>query len=890
MQTESGAGSFGALNSGGCEDVTATTEHTGAMMPELNLAAGETTSVAEYFRGVARSIPGAIALRSGDRRYTYAEIDRWSDAVAARLAALAAPRDCPVAIVAATNVPLVPAALGVVKAGHFYMTVDALDPDERIALLLRQANVAVCIVDSPERSSPAMSGRDILPLGTVPTDAGQDPRPSQPHDLLNLVFTSGTTGRPKAIATRQHGFVADAVRRPAREAPGSAVMFKTLPGYVRANTILGPLLNGSTLVAFDARDESLSALASFIVREKLTSVRISPAVFRRLMREQPPELDLSAVRRVRCGTDIVTPADVELFKRHFPRGCVFEHGYASSETGGGVFSIRIDHDTPVPGPLVPMGHPATGVEVRLLDDEGKDVPDGEPGELFVTSDGVVDGYWNDPELTAERFTSDPRNPGRRTFRTGDLVMRDAAGMYYFAGRKDFRIRIHNRRIDPFEVENALLACSGVREAVAVAKPDHYGEMRLVAYVVMSAGHPCEPRAIRRDMRARVPVWMIPVQIHALDRMPVSPTSGKVDRKGLMARQDPPPPARDSGASDDLERRLVEIWSRILGMPVHVHDDWFDDLGGESIAAAHLVTALEKDVTTAIPLSLIVELNTVRKMAEYIRSPKPEKPLAVLIQRGTDAGRPPLFITAGAGGAVVKYRALAQAMGAAYTVYGIHAHGFSVRNFPKSWAGLLGAYADAIRSIQPNGPYFLAGYSSGGSTAVGLADWMRKHGEEVAFVGAIDTAAKAPLLNFWRRALNRISTLVEHPRRIARLPNLFRKRLRKKTRRLLRNQYLEQGPHIPKWLADTRQDLQRATKSNAKIRYDGDVVVFRARDGVVTARSDKDLGWSRVPVRSFRIVDVDGDHGTVLDADVQSLAQAMVNELEEARMRVAQSSR
>jgi acyl-coenzyme A synthetase/AMP-(fatty) acid ligase/thioesterase domain-containing protein/acyl carrier protein len=816
------------------------------------------TTIIEHFRSVVSAQPDDVAMTTPHARYTYADLDRWSDAIAADVIAQNAPLDRPVAIVTRDNVALVPAVMGVVKAGHYFVMIDAADPDERVAMLLRESSAVLRLADIPP-----------LPTGSVPR-----PPERPPHPYVYVIYTSGTTGKPKGILAKQDGFVEGVLVQGRRwgRGRGERSIYTSLPGFIRAaNNIFGTLLCGATMCAFDARNESLTALADYIRRERITILGLTPPLFRRLMTLPADELDLSSVRTLRIGADVVTIADVETFKARFPRTCTLARGYASSETGP-VFQMQITHDTPIPGPLVPMGKPYADVEVWLLDEHGCEVADGEVGELVVRSAGVVDGYWNAPELTAERFTID------RRFFTGDLAKRDADGLYYFIGRRDSRLKIHGRRIDPLEIESALLATGEVAEAVIVGKPDARGETRLVAYVVMRDRKPCVPRELRAALRAKLPSWMVPARIFALDTLPMT-RAAKADRAALLARIDAEPIAEESGASDELEEQLVEIWADVLGTAVRIDDDFFDDLGGESILAAHLVTKLEHDLGRAIPLSLIVELNTVRKMAAYFRTAGAEKPLAIALQSG--GSLPPLFCVAGAGGGVVRFRALAAAMGEERPVYGLQPHGFDLDNFPTSYADIVASYADAIRQIQPHGPYYLSGYSSGGAMAFALARHFELAGEPVAFVGVIDSTRRTQPIAAWRRAVNRVTLLVADPRRARRLPREVALRTSLWVKARLRRRITDAEKPLPPWLRDTRFAMREAKRDDAHGHFTGPVTLFRARDGMRRTRREQDLGWSEFAIGGLQIIDVDGDHDSILGDHVQSLGKAMAAALSQA---------
>jgi len=828
-----------------------------------------TPSIADTFRGVVASAPDAVALATARERFTYADLDRWSDAIAADVIAQNPPVDKAVAIVTADNVALVAAVLGVVKAGRFFVMIDASDPEDRVDWILRESGAALRLEPGPFPRTPVA------------------PPIAPPNDFVHLVFTSGTTGKPKGILTRHTGFVEKTVTSSKNKgfAAGERTLYTALPGFTRAPlNIFGALLTGGTMCAFDARSESLAALAGYIRQERITTLGLTPSLFRRLM--TLPDLDLSSVRTLRLGADRVTIADVELFKERFPRGCALQTGFASTEAGR-VFQTRIDHDTAIPGPLVPMGRVLSGVEVRLIDDDGHDVAEGQAGELIVTSDQVAEGYWNDPELTARSFVL---GDDVRTFRTGDLVRRDDQGLYYFVGRKDARLKIHGRRIDPSEIEAAILTAGPVREAVVVGKDDGRGEQRLVAYVVMRDGVACDTRALRAALREKLPGWMVPGRIHAVDAMPVT-RAGKADHLALMAR-DEPGHDDDGGARDELQRQLVAIWSEVVGAAVHVDDDFFEDLGGESIVAAHLVSQVQRVMGAHIPLSLLLELNTVAKMASFLRGRSEVDPVAVVVQSG--GTRPPLFCISGAGGSVMVFRRLARSLGREQPFYGLHHHGFGPEVFPQSYTAMAAQYADAIRRMQPQGPYFVAGYSSGGTLAFEVARQMERAGETVAFVGLIDAGASRERASPETRLRNRLEFLRQRPfprvphyvwEMLARRPWFRLKQWARRSGKKIRlgaKDFLPDPALVPAALHETNSAMSSARRGFALQPYGGRVTLFRARHGVGAITEERDLGWTRIGIGHLDIRDVEGDHRSILEEDVRSLGNAFAHALAEAQ--------
>ncbi|HEX7705975.1 MAG TPA: non-ribosomal peptide synthetase [Thermoanaerobaculia bacterium] len=836
------------------------------------------TPIADRFRSIVDAMSSTEALVSSSVRLTYGELDRWSDAVASDLAASDTPATSPMAIVTRDGVALVVATLAAVKAGRFFVAIDSAQPPERIAAAIGAASPSLCLVDGDV--PPAIAQLPSVRLRSLTSCGDVTPPAVPPNAHVQIVFTSGTTGVPKAIVTSQRGFVERmiAAARSTGRAAGERVSYTSLPGFARAtHEILGSLLNGATLVAFDARTEPLDVLAALIEREKLTVLTLTPALFRRFVAVLRPDADLSSLRKLRLGADVVNMADIEAYKARFPRSCTLERAFNASETGP-VLHMSIDHDTHLPGPLVPMGRPRPGVEVRLVDDEGNDVPDGTAGEMLVRSPSVVEGYWHDTELTAQKFIPPDGGAGLWTFRTGDLALRDAAGLYYFIGRKDARLKIHGRRIDPSEIENALVMYAGAREAVVVGKATATGEARLAAYVVMREGLECVPRAIRTALREKLSSWMVPARIYAVESMPMN-ASGKVDRRLLTEREEIDPEAEMASASD-LEKTLAAIWSRALETNASPEDDFFDDLGGESIVAAQIITEVNRATGRSMPLSSLVELRTIRTMAEYIRAEPDTDRVAVPIR--SEGTLEPLFFVSGGAGSVLRFRELAHLLDKQQPFYGLTHHGFTLETFPRSLDALAACYVDAVRRIQPHGPYFLGGYSIGGRVAFTMARQLTNAGEAVSFVGMLDTSST-------RRHASRGRTISRYLDTLRRQPLHNAKRyIRAVGRRILR---------VLRWLVgkgwtfasfstpeiDALNAALRDLDMNALARYRGRVTLFLAEHEWGRHGAPLHLGWPDYCEGGVQVVSLPVDHHTIIREDVELLGDAMRRELERARI-------
>jgi thioesterase domain-containing protein/acyl carrier protein len=384
-----------------------------------------------------------------------------------------------------------------------------------------------------------------------------------------------------------------------------------------------------------------------------------------------------------------------------------------------------------------------------------------PGELYVAGLGLARGYLRRPDLTAEKFVPDPfrAEPGARMYRTADLVRHLPDGDIDFLGRLDHQVKVRGLRIELGEIETVLGEHPGVREVVVLAREDRPGDKRLVAYLTLAG----EPGPTSEDLQSflaeRLPAYMVPAAFLYLASFPLS-ANGKVDRKALPAPEWAPQEAYVAPRGE-VEEALAAIWAAVLGVEQVGAEDNFFSLGGNSIAGAILIARLQEKLGEVVHVIALFDHPTVAELAAYLTrehagavarlwgepgaAAHPALPGCLVgLQRG-GAGRP-LFLVHPAFGDVQFYRHLAQALDPERPVYGLQASGLYGASAPLSRVEEMAAlYCTALRAVQPRGPYLLAGSSLGGVIAYEVAQQLGEVGEEVSFLGLIDSWVFDPSL-------------------------------------------------------------------------------------------------------------------------------------------------
>jgi thioesterase domain-containing protein len=376
------------------------------------------------------------------------------------------------------------------------------------------------------------------------------------------------------------------------------------------------------------------------------------------------------------------------------------------------------------------------LQVYVLDRHQELVPEGVAGELCVGGAGLAWGYLGRPELTAERFVPHPfaANTGERLYRSGDLA-RWISGDLEYLGRIDHQVKVRGFRIELGEIESALGRHEAVREAVVLARGDS-GEARLVAYVVFAPGRSATAGELRGFVGESLPEYMVPSAFMILPALPLTP-NGKVDRKAL------PAPAEDRSAAgeryiaprNELELMLVGIWEDLLGIrPIGVLDDFFA-LGGHSMLAIRLVTRIRARLGCDLSPVDLFQAPTVERLAAFLRRQAPAE-RGVLVGIQPAGPQRPLFCVHPAGGDVLCFAALAHGLGPDQPFYALQSIDPELNRIEE----MAACYLDAVRKVQPEGPYLLAGWSLGGLIAFEMARALRAEGQEVDLLALFDVSA------------------------------------------------------------------------------------------------------------------------------------------------------
>lgn len=576
----------------------------------------------------ASQTPDAAAVYAGDDVVTYRELGQRAERIAARLTEYGAGPERLVAVAMEPSPRWLATLLAVWKAGGVYLPVDPALPRPAAAAMLAEAGVELVVADGAAAVGPPgarvldVAGLD-LPAGLPSAEAA--PTEVGPANLAYCVFTSGSTGRPKPVAVA-HASIANHAAAIGAElglhARDRVLQFTPMAIDAALEEILPAWLAGAAVVLPDHRRPTSQELTRLVTRHAVSVLSLPSAYWHQWVDDLSAGLTTipDCVRTVFVGGDKIR-ADKLAVWAALPgaRAIDWIADYGPTEATISVTLHRPGNtETPESG-LVPIGRPIVNSSVYVLDEDLSPVPDGIPGDLWIGGAPLARGYLGAPAVTADRFLPDPfGRPGARMYRTGDRGRRRPDGTLVFLGRSDRQVKIRGHRVEPGQVESAVLGCAGVRDAVVIARDDELSGARLVGYVEAEAG--LSEAALRADLAGRLPEVMVPQTLVLLERLPRSELNGKV----AIARLPPPTPARAPAeraggeGRTTLEHVVAAIAADVLGWPLG-RDENFFDAGGDSLRALQLLSRIAQVSGAALTFAQLRSAPRVREIAALIEA-------------------------------------------------------------------------------------------------------------------------------------------------------------------------------------------------------------------------------------------------------------------------------
>jgi amino acid adenylation domain-containing protein len=574
----------------------------------------------QLFERAAARRPDATAFIIGAESFSYRDIDQRANRLAHLLGLRGVRFGDKVGVCLDRTVDMPVAIAAVLKAGAAYVPLDPAHPSDRLRYIVEDAQVA-CVVTMSwlvELFDAADIPNVLLDAAAAELDGLETSAPVvpvAPHDVACVIYTSGSTGRPKGVQVEHRNIVSflEAMRRePSLNESDVLLAVTTLSFDIAGLEFWLPLSVGAKVVLASKADVVVGeTLIDLIDRQQVTVLQATPSTWRLLLDAGwRGKSDMKAL----CGGEAMP---IDLAALLLTRVAQLWNMYGPTETTIWSTTCRVAEATGVP----PIGKPIANTRVYVLEPTGALAAIGGFGELAIGGEGVARGYWNRPELNAEKFVSIPLPGGKteRVFRTGDVVRYRNDGQLEFHGRRDSQIKLRGYRIELGEIEAILATCEAVKEAAVIVREDEPGDQRLVAYVAARAGEAFEPDAARTVLKAALPGYMVPAEFVVLNGIPLTP-NGKVNRAAL------PAPQRGSNTESlvDAEivmtlnqRRVADLWKEILRIDrIALHDNFFD-VGGHSMLVVKLHAGLTREFESDLTLTELFQHTTVAAQAARV---------------------------------------------------------------------------------------------------------------------------------------------------------------------------------------------------------------------------------------------------------------------------------
>lgn len=831
----------------------------------------------------AEGVPERAAVTCGSEHLTYREFNARANQLAHYLRSLGAAPNHRVGICLDPSFEFSVAVLAVLKSGAACVPLDPNYPKERLAYMLEDVQARLVITEKGVLPN-APAGCEVAFLeeaaGVISSQPTANPDSGvTPEDIAYVIYTSGSTGKPRGVLLAHAGLVnynTNAARMYAITPDDRVLQFCSVSFDIAIEEMFITWLSGANLVL--RTEETPLAVPEFIdwaEQQRITVLDLPTAYwhewvheFAELQKVTPPDLRLVIV-----GGEKPSSQAYSRWVHSVGRDVRWINTYGPTE-----ISICATAFEPVwePGAAIPenipIGRPLANVRVYLLDQDLNPVPVGVAGELHVAGVGVARGYLNRPELTAEKFIPDPfsSEASARLYKTGDLARYLPSGDIEFLGRGDDQIKIRGFRVELGEIESALAKHPGVRQAVVVAREDVPGDKRLVAYFVAAPGGKPATAELRHYLQGQLPDHMVPSAFVVLPAMPLTP-NGKINRRGLPAPEFEPSPDGFALATDALQSQLVKIWEDVIGHgPIGIRDNFFE-LGGHSLMAARLMHRTGQALGKTLPLAMLFQAPSIEQLATVLRRDEWSEQWSSLVPIQPRGSQPPFFCIHGVGGNVLGFRELARSMSPDFPFYGLQSQGLDgKRPCHTSVEAMASHYINEVRNVQPQGPYFLGGFSFGGLVAYEMAQQFLALGEETALLVLFDTQPGDP-----EPISTSLIKLLLRPSRQHWFHDVP-KRLRKRIRRTVR------GLGVPKLLRDVRNANREAAAHYLLRPYPGKATLVRAAEKSLRSSADPQRAWSSL-VDSLELHEIASDHYDILvEPRVRDLAECLKTCIERAR--------
>ena len=825
----------------------------------------------------AERLPEATAAIYGNDRLTYRDFNARANQVAQYLRSCGVRPNTKVAVCLRPSFDFAIAVLAVLKSGGACLPMDPTYPPQRLTYMLQDAQAHILITSQETLPADVPAECKVIVVGEISDifsrQSPENPVPVvTPSGLAYVIYTSGSTGKPRGVLLPHSGLVNYIVTMAKMYSMASSdrvLQFCSISFDIAIEEMFIAWTSGAGLVfKSEATPLGVPEFLSWAEQQGITVLDLPTAYWHEWVRHLPELKEPSPrdLRLVIVGGEKASAKAYGAWLGAVGRRVRWVNTYGPTEASIAATASEPQFDASAIPENLPIGRPVPNVRIYLLDGNLNPIPVGIAGELHIAGVGVAQGYFNRDEMTAEKFIPDPfsSEAGARMYRTGDLARYLPSGEIEFLGRRDDQIKIRGFRIELGEIESALAKHPDISQAAVVVKEKTSGDKCLVAYLVPGQRAEASAAKLRSFLQEQLPDYMVPSAFVVLDSMPMTP-NGKINRRGLPEPEFDAPSIGGVVASDALQWQLTRIWQEVLEKKrIGVRDNFFE-LGGHSLLAARLMHRVGQEIGKNLPLAMLFEAPTIEQLAGALGQDSWSRYWSSLVPIQPSGSQPPFFCVHGVGGNVIGLRELGKCMAPDHPFYGLQSQGLDgTRPCHKTIEEMALHYIHEIRSVQPDGPYFLGGFSFGGLVAYEMAQQLRAGGEDVGLLALFDTYPG----NLTAEGNSFLGLLLhlDWKNLFRDLPKVVEKRIRRRMKWWRRR--------VQPALWDVRNSNTSAHNNYVLRPYEGRATLLRAEKKSLRDSKDPHAPWNGL-IANLEIHEIPGDHFDILvQPHVNRLAECL----------------
>ena len=583
-------------------------------------------SISDRFEKIVSLYPQQIAIKTESQTITYEALNKKANQLARLILAKNGLEAESIIILIENEIDILTSIFAILKAGKFYTILAPSFPQERLKLIKEETQAKLIVTNSQNlilAKELAQNNLRIINVDSLDFNVNDDNLRLSifPESIANIVFTSGSTGKPKGVIA-SHRFLLHRVYKSTNNDKievgenYSTVFNFSFSGWFSG--VLTYLLNGASLVSYNFIKLANFPLKDWLKEKKINRFSCTSEVFYQFVDSLAQTTYFPSLRQINIVGDKLYKKEVERFWQRVSGNCILLHPYGSSETIG-IAENYLKRDSFISSNIVPAGYPVLNKEIKILDEQGKELGFNEVGEIAVKSRYLSPGYWRNPPLTQEKFLPDPDGSDARIYLTGDLGRLNPDGCLELLGRKDFMVKIRGFRVELGEIEVNLMEHPHIERTLVIAKGDKSEDQKIIAYFIPTDKSNIHPRQLREFLFQKLPDYMIPSAFVPLTSFPLT-LNGKVDIKALPEVDfDAHREKEFIAPRNETEIKLAQIWQEVLGIEnIGINDNFFD-LGGQSLLATQVISRIRQTFKVELPLLSLFEVPTVTEIGSRIEN-------------------------------------------------------------------------------------------------------------------------------------------------------------------------------------------------------------------------------------------------------------------------------